>query len=88
MLAGTPAISLVGAVGAALTLGARRGGVLLSLLVLPLMVPILILGAAAVDAALTGGVARPHILILVALSLVAAVLCPFAAAAALRQALE
>jgi heme exporter protein B len=88
MLAGTPAISLVGAVGAALTLGARRGGVLLSLLVLPLMVPILILGAAAVDAALTGGVARPHILILVALSMVAAVLCPFAAAAALRQALE
>jgi heme exporter protein B len=88
MLAGTPAISLVGAVGAALTLGARRGGVLLSLLVLPLMVPILILGAAAVDAALTGGAARPHILILVSLSLVAAVLCPFAAAAALRQALE
>jgi heme exporter protein B len=88
MLAGTPAISMVGAVGAALTLGARRGGVLLSLLVLPLMVPILILGAAAVDAALTGGVARPHILILVSLSLVAAVLCPFAAAAALRQALE
>jgi heme exporter protein B len=88
MLAGTPAISLVGAVGAALTLGARRGGVLLSLLVLPLMVPILILGAAAVDAALTGGMARPHILILTALSLVAAVLCPFAAAAALRQALE
>jgi heme exporter protein B len=88
MLAGTPAISLVGAVGAALTLGARRGGVLLSLLVLPLMVPVLILGAAAVDAALTGGAARPHLLILVSLSMVAAVLCPFAAAAALRQALE
>jgi len=88
MLAGTPAISLVGAVGAALTLGARRGGVLLSLLVLPLMVPVLILGAAAVDAALTGGTARPHLMILAALSLVAAVLCPYAAGAALRQALE
>jgi heme exporter protein B len=88
MLLGTPAISLVGAVGAALTLGARRGGVLLSLLVLPLMVPVLILGAAAVDAAMTGLSPRPHLLMLAALSLVACVLCPYAAAAALRQALE
>ena len=88
MLLGTPAISLVGAVGAALTLGARRGGVLLSLLILPLMVPVLILGAAAVDAALAGLEARPHLMILAALSMAAAVLCPYAAAAALRQALE
>ena len=88
MLLGTPAISLVGAVGAALTLGARRGGVLLSLLILPLMVPVLILGAAAVDAALSGLAARPHLMILAALSMAAAVLCPYAAAAALRQALE
>jgi heme exporter protein B len=88
MLLGTPALSLVGTVGAALTLGARRGGVLLSLLVLPLMVPVLIFGAAAVDAALIGGAARPHLMILGAMSLAAIVLCPFAAAAALRQALE
>jgi heme exporter protein B len=88
MLLGTPAISLVGSVGAALTLGARRGGVLLSLLILPLMVPVLILGAAAVDAALSGLVARPHLMILAALSMAAAVLCPYAAAASLRQALE
>ena len=88
MLLGTPAISLVGTVGAALILGARRGGVLLSLLVLPLMVPVLIFGAAAVDAALSGAGARPHLMILAAMSLAAIVLCPFAAAASLRQALE
>jgi heme exporter protein B len=88
MLLGTPALSMVGAVGASLTLGARRGGVLLSLLVLPLMVPVLIFGAAAVDAALGGQAARPHLMILAALSLAALVLCPFAAAAAVRQALE
>jgi len=88
MLLGTPAISLVGTVGAALILGARRGGVLLSLLVLPLMVPVLIFGAAAVDAALSGAGARPHLMILAAMSLATIVLCPFAAAASLRQALE
>ena len=54
MALGTPAVSLIGAIGAALTLGARRGGILVSLLVLPLYVPILIFGVAAVDAALTG----------------------------------
>jgi heme exporter protein B len=88
MALGTPAISLIGAVGAALTLGARRGGVLLSLLVLPLAVPVLIFGAAAVDATLAGLSARPHLMILAGLSLAALVLCPWAAAAALRQALE
>jgi heme exporter protein B len=88
MALGTPALSMVGVVGAALTLGARRGGVLLSLLVLPLMVPVLIFGAAAVDAALGGLSARPHLMVLTALSLAAIVLCPFAAAAAVRQALE
>ena len=59
-----------------------------TLLILPLMVPVLILGAAAVDAALAGLEARPHLMILAALSMAAAVLCPYAAAAALRQALE
>jgi heme exporter protein B len=88
MALGTPAISLIGAVGAALTLGARRGGVLLALLVLPLTIPVLIFGAAAVDAATSGLSVRPHLMILGAYSLATIALCPWAAAAALRQALE
>src|SRR5919202_3814629 len=64
MLLGTPSLSLIGAVGAALTLGARRGGVLLSLLVLPLYIPVLVFGVAAVEAALSGLTPRPHLLIL------------------------
>ncbi len=88
MALGTPVVSLIGAVGAALTLGARRGGVLLSLLVLPLVIPVLIFGAASVDAAIAGLPFRPHLLLLGAMALGALVLCPWAAAAALRQALE
>ncbi len=88
MALGTPVVSLIGAVGAALTLGARRGGVLLSLLVLPLVVPVLIFGAAAVDAAIGGFPIRQHLLLLGGMALGALVLCPWAAAASLRQALE
>jgi heme exporter protein B len=88
MALGTPVLSLLGAIGAALTLGARRGGVLLSLLVLPLYIPILIFGVAAVEAAIAGFGPRPHLLLLSALLVLAAGLVPFAAAAALRQALE
>lgn len=88
MALGTPTISLIGAVGAALTLGARRGGVLLSLLVLPLVVPVLIFGAAGIDAAIAGMAVRPHLALLGGLLLAALVLCPWAGAAALRQALE
>ena len=88
MALGTPTISLIGTLGAALTVGARRGGVLLSLLVLPLVIPVLIFGAAAVDSALAGLSIRPHLLLLGALLLGAVVLAPVAAAAALRQALE
>jgi heme exporter protein B len=88
MLLGTPALSLVGAVGAALSLGARRGGVLLSLLVLPLYVPVLIFGAAAVEAGVSGLPAHAHLMILGALALAAVPLAPLAAAAALRQAVE
>ena len=88
MLIGTPVLSLIGAVGAALTLGARRGGVLIPLLVLPLTVPVLIFGVAAVDSALAGFPVRSHLLILGALLLVALPLAPLAAAAALRQAVE
>jgi heme exporter protein B len=85
---GTPSLSLIGALGAALTLGARRGGALLVLLVLPLYIPALIFGVAAVDASLSGLAALPHLAILAALLLAAIPLCPWATAAALRQALE
>ena len=88
MALGTPTISLIGTVGAALTLGARRGGVLLSLLVLPLVIPVLIFGAAGIDAAVTGMTVRPHLALLGGLLLGALVLSPWATAAALRQALE
>jgi heme exporter protein B len=88
LVIGTPALSLVGAVAAALTLGARRQGVLLALLVLPLYVPPLIFGAGAVAADAEGAGARPLLLILAALSLAALPLAPVAAAAALRQALD
>ncbi len=85
---GTPSLSLVGAVGAVLILGSRRGGVLLSLLILPLYIPVLIFGVGAVDAAIAGFTVRPQLLILGGLLLAALPLCPWAAAAALRQALE
>ena len=88
MALGSPSLSLIGAVGAALTLGARRGGVLIPLLVLPLNIPVLIFGVAAIDAALAGLSARPHLLFLGALFLVSLVTAPLAGAAALRQALE
>jgi heme exporter protein B len=85
---GTPILSLIGAVGAGLILGARRGGVLLSLLVLPLYIPILIFGVAAVDAAVGGFTPRPQLLILAGMLLGAVALTPWAGAAAIRQALE
>ncbi|HKX06886.1 MAG TPA: heme exporter protein CcmB, partial [Stellaceae bacterium] len=88
MALGTPSLSLVGAIGAALSLGARRAGVLLSLLVLPLYIPVLIFGVLAVDQAVAGFAIRPHLLILTALFLAALPLAPWAAAAALRPALE
>ena len=88
MTLGTPALSLIGAIGAALTVAVRRGGVLLSLLVLPLYIPVLIFGVAAVDAATVGLSVRPHLLLLSAISLGAVVLAPIAAAPALRLAVE
>lgn len=88
MLIGTPVLSLIGAIGAALVLGARRGGVLLSLLILPLYVPVLIFGVGAIDAAVQARSAEPHLLILGGLLAAALPLAPWAAAAALRQALE
>jgi len=85
---GTPTLSLIGAVGAALVLGSRRGGVLLSLLILPLYIPVLIFGVSAVEAALGDLTTRPHLLILAGLLAATLALTPWAAAAALRQALE
>ncbi|WP_430469275.1 heme exporter protein CcmB [Thalassospira lucentensis] len=88
MLLGTPALSLIGAIGAALILGARRGGVLVSLLVLPLYIPILIFGAGAVEAALLGMSATAQLQIMGAVLLLALAATPFATAHALRQAME
>jgi heme exporter protein B len=85
---GTPIVSLIGAIGAALTLGARRGGVLLPLLVLPLYVPVLIFGVAAVEASVAGMTPRPHLLLLGAGLILSLLSTPFASAAAIRQALE
>ena len=88
MVLATPTLSLIGAVGAALTVGTRRGGVLVSLLVLPLLTPVLILGASAVDLALAGLNAVPLLMLLGAVLLVAALLCPWAAASGLRLTIE
>ncbi len=88
LLIGTPALSLLGAIAAALTLGARRPGILVTLLVLPLYLPVLIFATGAVEASLAAGGARAHLLLLGALTLAALPLAPLAAAAALRQALD
>ena len=85
---GSFALSLVGAVGAGLTLGARRGGVLLSLLTLTLAVPILIFGARATELAITGGNLAPPLYLLGAIAVLGVTLAPLAAAAAVRIGLE
>ena len=85
---GTPILSLVGSVGAALTVGLRRGGVLISLLVLPLYVPVLLFGVGAVEGAIFGLGERAHLLILAGGLVIALALTPWASAAALRMALE
>ena len=84
MAAGTPALSLIGAVGAAITVGVRRGGLLLSILVLPLYVPTLVFGARAVERALLAFDPVPALALTGAVTLLAAAVAPFAAAAALR----
>ncbi len=85
LLVGTPALTLVGAIGAALTVSLRRGGLLLPVLILPLCVPVLIFGVAAAGGGAEGAAFAPPFLILCALSLLALVGAPIAAAAALRQ---
>ena len=81
---GTASLSLIGAIGAALTVGLARGGVLLSLLVLPLYIPVLIFGAGAVQAAIFGEGIAAHLAILGALLALALMLAPWAIAASLR----
>jgi heme exporter protein B len=89
LLVGTPALTFIGIVGAALTLGLRRGGLLLAILVLPLTIPVLIFGVAASHAAIVGSVPfGPPFTILCALTLISLVIGCFAAAVALRQGLE
>jgi heme exporter protein B len=89
LLAGTPALTFIGLIGAALAVALRRGGLLLAILVLPLTVPVLIFGVAAANAAIIGPAPfGPPFTILCALSLASLVLGPIAAAAALRYGLE
>jgi heme exporter protein B len=88
LLVGTPALSLIGAIGAALTLGLRGGGVLVSLLVLPLMIPVLIFGAGAVEATVSGLGGEGHLYMLGAILVMALLLAPLAASAALRVSAE
>ncbi|WP_395686378.1 heme exporter protein CcmB [Caenimonas koreensis] len=88
LLLGTPVLSLIGSIGAALTLGVRGGGVLLSLLVLPLFIPTLIFGAGAVQAQQSGLGAGGHLSLLAAMLLLALFFAPWATTAAVRIALE
>ena len=88
LLLGTPLLSLIGSIGAALTLGVRGGGVLLSLLVLPLFIPALIFGAGAVEAHVSGMGAGGHLSLLAAMLALAVFFAPWATTAALRIALE
>jgi heme exporter protein B len=88
LLLGTPSLSLIGAIGAALTLGLRGGGVLVSLLVLPLYIPVLIFGAGAVEATVSGLGGAGHISMLGAIFLLSLVLAPLATVAALRVSAE
>jgi heme exporter protein B len=89
LLVGTPALTCIGLIGAALAVALRRGGLLLPVLVLPLTVPVLIFGVAASNAAITGPASfGAPFMVLSALTLGSLVLGPFAAAAALRQGLE
>jgi heme exporter protein B len=88
LLLGTPVLSLIGAIGAALTLGLRGGGVLLALLVLPLYVPVLIMGAGSVDMAAAGMAPAGQLQLLAAFLALAAAFAPWAIAAALRISTE
>jgi heme exporter protein B len=88
LLLGTPVLSLIGAIGAALTLGLRGGGVLVALLVLPLYIPVLIFGAGAVGAQASGLGSSAHLQLLAGVLAGSVALAPWAAAAALRVSID
>lgn len=88
LLIGTPLLSLIGAIGAALTVGLRGGGALVALLVLPLYIPVLIFGAGAVEASLSGLGAQAHLSLLGALLVLSLAFVPWVVATALRISLE
>ena len=88
LLIGTPVLSLIGSIGAALTLGLRSAGVLLSLLIIPLYIPVLIFGTGTVAAAAEGAPAGAYIALMGAFLVLAVTLAPFATAAALRISLS
>lgn len=89
LLIGTPVLSMLGAIAAALTLGLRGGGVLVSLLVLPLYIPVLVYGAGAISTSMLVGVSiEPYILLLLAFSILSVVFSPWVTAAALKISLE
>ncbi|MBK1719346.1 heme exporter protein CcmB [Thiocystis violacea] len=89
LLLGTPILSLIGAIGAALTLGLRGGGILLSLLILPLYIPVLVYGAGAVEVSRIDLMdVQPYLMLLGAFFLIALILAPLASSAALRISLE
>lgn len=88
LLIGTPVLSLIGSIGAALTLGLRGANVLVALLILPLYIPVLIFGAGAVDASITGGDVAANVYLLAALLAVSLVFAPWATSAALRISIE
>ena len=88
LLIGTPILGLIGSIGAALTLGLRSGGVLISLLILPLYIPVLIFGAGAVDASIAGLSPQANLSLLGALLAITLVFAPWATSAAIRISLE
>ena len=88
LLIGTPVLSLIGSIGAALTLGLRGGGVLIALLILPLYIPVLIFGAGAVDASVNGIDPSASLYLLAAFTVLSLVFAPWATSAALRISLE
>ncbi len=89
LLLGTPVLSMIGAICAALTLGLRGGGVLISLLVLPLYIPVLVYGSGAISTSMVEGLSiQPYVLLLSAFAMLSVIFTPWATAAALRISLE
>ena len=89
LLLGTPVLSMLGAIAAALTLGLRGGGILVSLLVLPLYIPVLVYGACAISTSMLEGLSiQPYVLLLSAFMLLAIIFSPWATAAAIKISIE